>query len=102
MEVYSARDGIAGWAVSLLQTGMTMGRVYRLKLSEDGRSVAGPSEELFRTVNRYRDIAIGRDQRTFYLATDYEGLGRTTDLSGMRTETLANPGAILEFKYTGK
>ena len=102
MEVYSARaTGIADWADSLLQTGMTMGRVYRLKLTDDRRSIAGV-EELFRTVNRYRDVAIASDQRTFYLATDYEGLGRTTDLTGARTETLANPGAILEFKYTGK
>jgi PQQ-dependent dehydrogenase (s-GDH family) len=103
MEVYAARTGgISGWAVSLLQTGMTMGRVYRLKLSEDGQTVVGDSEELFRTVNRYRDIAIARDQRTFYLATDYEGLGRTTDLTGARANTFANPGAILEFKYQGK
>ena len=103
MEVYSARaGGIPGWANSLLQTGMTMGRVYRLKLSEDGRTVVGDSEELFRTVNRYRDIAVARDQRTFYLATDYEGLGRTTDLTGARAVTFANPGAILEFKYQGK
>ncbi len=102
MEVYTAREGgLAGWANSLLQTGMTMGRVYRLKLTGDGRSVADV-QELFRTVNRYRDIAIGRDHRTFYLATDYEGLGRTTDLSGARTEKLTNPGAILEFTYTGK
>jgi PQQ-dependent dehydrogenase (s-GDH family) len=103
MEVYSARtNGIAGWANSLLQTGMTMGRVYRLKLSEDGRTVVGESDELFRSVNRYRDIAIAPDQQTFYLATDYEGLGRTTDLAGKRADTFANPGAILEFKYTGK
>jgi PQQ-dependent dehydrogenase (s-GDH family) len=102
MEVYATKDGIPGWDVSLLQTGMQMGRVYRLKLSEDGRSIAGPSEELFRSVNRYRDIAIARDNRTFYLASDYEGLGRTTDLSGARTEKLANPGAILEYKYTAK
>lgn len=99
MEVYSARtNGIAGWANSLLLSGMTMGRIYRLKLSDDGRSVVGPSEELFRTVNRYRDIAIGRDQQSFYLATDYEGLGRTTDLTGAPIRTFANPGAILEVK----
>ena len=102
MEVYSARaGGLAGWANSLLQTGMTMGRVYRLKLTEDGGSVADV-QELFRTVNRYRDIAIGKGHRTFYLATDYEGLGRTTDLTGGRTEKLTNPGTILEFTYTGK
>jgi PQQ-dependent dehydrogenase (s-GDH family) len=103
MAAYTAREnGIPGWANSLLQTGMTMGRVYRMKLSDDGASIVGANEELFRTVNRYRDIAIGRDQRTFYFTTDHEGLGRTTDLSGGPTLTYANPGAILEFRYQDK
>ena len=100
LEVYSARsNGIPGWANSVLQTGMTMGRVYRVKLSEDGRTAVGTSEELFRTANRYRDIAIGRDQRTFYLVTDNDGLGRTTDPSGASVRTFANPGSVLEFKH---
>ena len=102
LEIYSTRDeGIPGWATSVLQTGMTMGRVYRVKLSDDGRAAVGSNEELFRTANRYRDIAIGRDQRTFYLVTDNNGLGRTTDPSGASVRTFANPGAILEFKYQG-
>jgi hypothetical protein len=62
-----ARERHSGWANSVLQPGMTMGRVYRVKLSEDGRSAVGENEELFRTANRYRDIAIGPDQHTFYL-----------------------------------
>ena len=78
-----------------------MGRVYRVKLSEDGRAAVGANEELFLTANRYRDIAIGRDQRTFYLVTDNNGLGRTTDPSGANVVTFANPGAIVEFKYQG-
>jgi hypothetical protein len=97
-EIYTARDGFSGWATSVLQTGMTMGRVYRVKLSDDGRTAVGANEELFRTANRYRDIAIGRDARTFYLVTDNDGLGRTTDPSGATVRTFANPGAILEFK----
>ena len=102
IEIYSARtNGVPGWANSILLPGMTMGRVYRLKLSEDGRSVAGENEELFRTGNRYRDIAIGGDQRTFYLVTDNNGLGRSTDPSGASIRTFANPGSILEFKYQG-
>ena len=99
LEIYSARDGISGWATSVLQTGMTMGRVYRVKLSDDGRTTVGSNEELFRTANRYRDIAVGRDQRTFYLVTDNDGLGRTTDPSGASVRTFANPGSVLEFKY---
>ena len=102
LEVYAARDGISGWATSILQPGMTMGRVYRVKLSDDGRSAVGSNEELFRTANRYRDISVGRDHRTFYLVTDNDGLGTTTDASGARVRTFANPGSILEFKYQGK
>ena len=98
LEVYDG-SGIPGWATSVLQTGMTMGRVYRVKLSEDGRSVVGTSEELFRTANRYRDLAIGRDQRSFYFVTDNNGLGRTTDPSGVSVRTFANPGSVLEFRY---
>lgn len=98
LEIYTARDGIPGWANSVLQTGMTMGRVYRVKLSEDGRSAVGENEELFRTANRYRDIAIGRDSRTFYFVTDNNGLGRTTDPSGASVRTFANPGSVLELK----
>lgn len=98
LEMYSA-SAIPGWANSLLLPGMTRGRVYRMKLSEDGKSVVGANEELFRTQNRYRDMAIGPDARTFYLVTDPEGLGRTTDLAGASTLTYANPGAILAFTY---
>ena len=100
LEVYSATTGMAGWATSILQTGMTMGRVYRVKLSEDGRSAVGENEELFRSTNRYRDIAVGADRQTFYLVTDNNGLGRTVDPSGANVRTFANPGSILEFKYT--
>lgn len=99
LEVYAPQsNGIAGWANSILQTGMTMGRVYRVKLSDDGQSVVGANEELFRTANRYRDIAIGKDQRTFYLVTDNDGLGRTTDESGATVRSFANPGSVLEFR----
>lgn len=99
LDIYTDATGIPGWAVSILQTGMTMGRVYRVKMSDDGRTPVGANEELFRTANRYRDIAIGRDHRTFYLVTDNNGLGRTTDPSGASVRTFANPGSILEFKY---
>ena len=100
LEVYAAADGIPGWATSILQTSMTMGRVYRVKLSADGRAAVGESEELFRTANRYRDIAVGPDARTFYLATDTNGFGSGVDLTGARVNTFANPGSILEFRYT--
>lgn len=97
LEVYISPN-IPEWANSILQTGMTMGRVYRVKLSDDGRTAVAENEELFRTANRYRDLAIGPDGRTFYLVTDNDGFGSTLDLNSARVRTFANPGAVLEFK----
>ena len=59
----------------------------------------GQPVETFRTLNRYRDIAVHPDQRTFYLATDPSGNVR--DAAGELTPKLENPGSILELKYTG-
>jgi hypothetical protein len=57
----------------------------------------GPPIEIFKTTNRYRDLAVAPDQRTFYVVTDTDG--RTMDDKGAFVRTVANPGAILEFKY---
>jgi PQQ-dependent dehydrogenase (s-GDH family) len=92
--------GVPGWRTSLLLPAMLRGLVYRLPLSADGRSVAGPPVEIFKTTNRYRDLAVAPDQRTFYVVTDNEG--RTLDDTGAAVRVVANPGAILEFKYAGK
>ena len=61
--------------------------------------VAGAPIEYFKTTNRYRDLAVGPDQRTFYIVTDNDG--RTLDDKGTPVRVVANPGAILEFKYVG-
>jgi PQQ-dependent dehydrogenase (s-GDH family) len=99
LEVYSS-PAVPGWANSILLTGMTMGRVYRTKLSADGRTAVGENEELFRAANRYRDLAVSPDGRTFYLATDNNGFGGTVDPAGARVATFANPGSIVAFSYT--
>ena len=96
LELYSAKS-IPGWANSLLLMGMRSGRVYRLKLSANGTTIVGASEELFKTTNRYRDSAIAPDGRTIYLATDPEG--RTMDGAGVLTRELTNSGSILAFTY---
>ena len=97
--VVRGRDGIPGWNDSLLVLSMVRGIVYRLPLAPDGRSVAGPPVETFRTLNRYRDIAVHPNQRVFYLATDPSGSVRND--AGQLTSALANRGSILEFSYTG-
>jgi PQQ-dependent dehydrogenase (s-GDH family) len=97
IDIYTS-SAIPGWRNSLLALSLIRGVVYRLMLAADGRSITTPPVELFPTANRYRDIALNPDGRTFYLATDPEGPNR--DASGA-PRSLANPGSILEFRYPG-
>jgi PQQ-dependent dehydrogenase (s-GDH family) len=97
VDVYAAAaKAVPGWANSLLITSLKHGTVYRLKLSDRGDPV-GELIPYWTSVNRYRDIAINPDGRTFYVATDQRGLIR--DRAGRPTRTPENPGAILEFRY---
>jgi PQQ-dependent dehydrogenase (s-GDH family) len=98
LEVYSS-PAIPGWATSILQPGMTMGRVYRVPLSADGRTAVGEAEEIFRSANRYRDLATSPDGRSIYAVTDNDGFGQTIAPDGTRVAKFANPGSVLEFKY---
>ena len=99
LDIVTSDTGVPGWHTSLLLPAMLRGLIYRMPLSADGRSVVGAPIEVFKTTNRYRDLAIAPDQRTFYLITDNDG--RTMDDKGTPVRVLANPGAILEFKYVG-
>jgi PQQ-dependent dehydrogenase (s-GDH family) len=96
LDVYTG-DDIPGWKNSLLVLSLIRGAVYRLPLAADGRSVQGPPSELFKSANRFRDIALNPDGRTIYLATDLTGPSR--DAAGVVSQKLANPGSIVEFKY---
>ena len=96
VDVYTG-DAIPGWKNSMLVLSLVRGAVYRLPLAPDGRSVKEPISELFKSVNRYRDIALNPDGRTIYIATDPSGPNR--DPSGAVSQKLANPGSILELKY---
>jgi glucose/arabinose dehydrogenase len=90
LDFYGAA-AIPGWKDSLLMTTLKEGAVYRLPL-DGGEPVA----EL-RTVNRYRDTAVSPDGRSIFVATDKAG--GTRDPDGRPTTRLADPGAILEFRY---
>ena len=60
--------------------------------------VGEPDEnELFKTVNRYRDVTIRPDGLALYIATDVGG--NTQDPSGRPAASVENAGAILEFRY---
>ena len=98
IDVYTA-SAIPNWANSILITGMRAGVVYRVKLGQDGRTVVGGPIEYFRTANRYRDVAVSPDGRHIYLSTD--SFGTTADAAGGSTTTLTDPGAVLEFTYSG-
>jgi PQQ-dependent dehydrogenase (s-GDH family) len=100
LDVVLRGKGVPGWNDSLLVLSLVRGVVYRLPLAADGRSAQGQPVETFRTINRYRDIAVHPDQRVFYLATDPAGSMRNA--AGEMTSKLENPGSILEFIYTGK
>jgi PQQ-dependent dehydrogenase (s-GDH family) len=98
VEVYAGGStGIPGWEDSLLVTSLKHGTVYRMPLGKDGSLGPGDPAPLFQTTNRYRDLAVGPDRRTFYVLTDSGGFTRAP-ASGA-TSSLENRGAILEFRH---
>ncbi len=89
-------DAIPSWKNSLLVVSLKRGQVYRLQLDEAGTAVVGDTTRHFYTGNRYRDIVVSPDGKTFYLITDQSG--PVTDLSGLnRRNGLRNPGTIMRF-----
>lgn len=80
---------------SLLVTSLKQGALFRVQLAANGDPTARAVDVLFRTVNRYRDVAVGPDGRTIYVLTDSRGsmLGPTGP-----TSALENPGSILMFR----
>lgn len=65
---------IPGWKNSLLVSALKGGKIMRLKLSSDGKSVvqSAPYDTIacFRSPNRFRDVAISPDGRTIYTIID--------------------------------
>ncbi|MDI3331681.1 MAG: PQQ-dependent sugar dehydrogenase [Micrococcus sp.] len=92
---YYADDAIPGWEDSLLMTTLKAGVVFRVEVTEDG--TLGESQELWGSVNRYRDTAVSEDGHTVYVATDSGGLARGED--GDATDQLEDPGAIIAFTH---
>jgi PQQ-dependent dehydrogenase (s-GDH family) len=86
IDVYTTPSGgIPGWTRSVLVTGLIRGTVYRVKLNESGDAAVGPTLEYFKARDRYRDVLVGPDGRTIYLATD--------------ATSQEHPGAIVAFTY---
>ena len=91
--------GIPGWYPSLLVPTLRKGVLYRYKLNPTMNGFDTDSIPYFKTSNRYRDIAVSPNGQKIYLITD--STGTTSGPSGTGTSLLANPGAILEFSYSG-
>jgi PQQ-dependent dehydrogenase (s-GDH family) len=94
LDVY-ASPAIPGWNPSILVAGMMSGVIFRLPL----RASSDPPLTYFKAQDRYRDLAIAPDGRRIYAVTTV--FGRTLTASGESTASLAHPGALLEFTYTG-
>jgi PQQ-dependent dehydrogenase (s-GDH family) len=99
LTAYTATNGIPGWSRSLLVPSLKHGTLYRIQLNAAGSAVVtDPNErELFKTVNRYRDVALSPDGLSLFIATDVGG--NTNDREGRPASGVENPGAILEFRY---
>jgi PQQ-dependent dehydrogenase (s-GDH family) len=98
LDIYVAgNDGLQTWGTSLLLTSLKTGSVFRVHLSANGETTVGAATELFKTTNRYRDLAIAPDKRTFYVITDSDG--STSGPTSGSTQELDHRGAILEFSY---
>lgn len=95
LDVY-ASSAIPDWNASILVAGMTSGVIYRIPLATS----SAPPLTYFKSQNRYRDLAIAPDGLRIYVVTDAHG--RTLGADGAMTATLSNPGALIEYRYTGR
>ena len=95
-------DVIPGWKDNLLMTTLKAGKIFKIALDDNGTAVSSEPEELFRSENRYRDIAFSPDGSTIYVITDVRGpVQAMKDGPITPTLTLWSPGALIAFKYVG-
>ena len=95
-------DFLPGWENNLLMTTLKAGKIFKVALDNNGTAVSGEPEELFRSENRYRDIAFSPDGSTIYVITDPRGPVQAMKEGPITpTLTLWSPGALIAFKYVG-
>lgn len=93
-------DIIPEWENSLLMTTLKAGRIFQISFNEDGKPLTGEPKELFRSENRYRDIAFGPDGRSIYVITDTKGPVQSMKEGPISPTTMLwSPGSLLLFKY---
>ena len=93
----SSSSGIPEWGQSLMVASLKTGSVYRLPLSEDGKAIIGNPIRYFNTVNRYRDIIVTDDNKSFYVLSDDRGATQTSD--GSESTKAQRNWLILELYY---
>jgi hypothetical protein len=95
-------NAIPGWENNLLMTTLKAGKIFKMALDKNGTAVAGKPEELFRSENRYRDIAFSPDGLTLYVITDMKGPVQAMKEGPITPITeLWSPGSLLAFKFVG-
>ena len=95
-------DVIPGWENNLLMTTLKGGKIIKTALDGNGKAVAGEPQELFRSENRYRDIAFSPNGSALYVITDVRGpVQAMKEGPIIPTTTLWSPGSLLVFKYVG-
>jgi PQQ-dependent dehydrogenase (s-GDH family) len=94
-----ASDAIPGWNGTFLMTTLKAGEIFHLALDENGTALAGDPEQLFRSENRYRDLAFSPDGTTIFVITDSSGPVQA--IEGGPIADLTNPGSVLAFRYEG-
>jgi PQQ-dependent dehydrogenase (s-GDH family) len=98
IDVYTA-NAIPGWQNSVLVPTLKGNKLIRLKLTATGDAIASDTLCYFKNKVRYRDVAISRDGRKIYLATD--STAASSNPSKQNPEQVYNPGSIIEFTYLG-
>ena len=101
LRLYTA-DTLPGWESNLLMTTLKAGKIFKVALDNNGTAVSGTPEELFRSENRYRDIAFSPDGNTIYVITDMAGPVQAMNEGPITpTTSLWSPGSLIAFKYVG-
>ena len=92
-------DAIPDWNGTILMPTLKGGKIFHLTLGENSSKLAGDPEELFRSENRYRDVAFSPDGTTIYVITDSSGPVQA--IEGGPIAEITNPGSLLVFRYEG-
>lgn len=90
--------GIPNWYPSLLVPTLRTGTLFRYRLNAARDMIISDSIRYFKSVNRYRDIALSPDGKMFIIT---DSIGSTSGPSGGNADNLQNRGAILVFEYAG-